>query len=131
MEAIVACVLENRSSGQVDVFFVTEERICTLHEEHFNDPSPTDCMTFPMDPPGPDCEMLGTVFVCPKTAICYCEDQGTDAYEECTLYIVHGLLHLLGLRDKTESEQKEMRQAETKCMDLLRSRHLILTPPTC
>ena len=113
----------------MDLFFVSEEQICALHDEHFNDPSPTDCMTFPMDPPGPDCEMLGTVFVCPQTAINYANQHGTDPYEECTLYIVHGLLHLLGLRDKTESEQQEMRQAESLYMDRLRQHHLILTPP--
>lgn len=131
MEAIVACVLEGKSSGQVDLFFLDEPSICALHEEHFADPSPTDCMTFPMDPPGPECEMLGTVFVCPKVAIRYSRNHKTDPYEECTLYIVHGLLHLLGLRDKTESEKKEMRKAESKNMEILRNRHLILTPPTC
>jgi len=126
----VDCVLEGTSAGEVELFFVSEERICALHHEHFNDPTPTDCMTFPMDPVGPDCKMLGSVFVCPKIAICYAKEHGQDPYRECMLYVVHGLLHLLGYKDKIESDKLEMRKAEETCMAILAERGLILTPPT-
>jgi len=30
--------------------------------------------------------------------------------------IIHGVLHLLGFKDKTEQEEKEMRKEEEECL---------------
>lgn len=35
--------------------------------------------------------------------------------------MIHGLLHMMGLKDKTEEDQKEMRQAEDNCLLLLQN----------
>ncbi len=113
----------------VVLHFVTEAKICELHGEHFDDPSLTDCITFPIDLPGPDCDVLGEVFVCPTAALLYAKENNSQPYRECTLYIVHGLLHLLGYDDIDEIDQKKMRAMEDKCMAYLEQRSLILTPP--
>ena len=130
-QSVVSCVqeiLKPVSYQEVIVHFVSKETIKKLHKEHFNDESSTDCITLPIDPPGPECEILGEVFVCPKVALEYANENGLDPYQECTLYVIHGLLHLIGFADLEEDEIVKMREMESHCLNLLSQENLILTP---
>lgn len=103
------------SYDETSIHFVDTPTICNLHKEFFNDPSPTDCISFPMD----DAEeegyrILGDVFVCPETADHYIQSNGGDLYQEITLYVVHGLLHLLGYDDLEEDDRALMRKEEAR-----------------
>lgn len=124
--AVIA--LEKQVCDEVSVHFVTEKEICKLHKKYFNDPSVTDCVSFPMD----DFEsvtgyrILGDVFVCPQTAVYYAQEHCSDPFLECTLYIVHGLLHLMGYDDMEPKLKAAMRKAEKKHMNNLRKLNLLL-----
>jgi len=108
---------------EVGLYFVTEKKICALHQEFFEDPTPTDCISFPLDD-----QHLGEIFVCPKVALTYaCKTKG-DPYEEILLYVVHGLLHLLGYDDQTVREKREMRKIEKRCMGHLKAKGIALGP---
>lgn len=124
---LVDCVLEayDAAPQEVSVEFVDSETSSRIHEEHFDDPTPTDCMTFPIDPVE-EHGLLGQVIVCPKIAKDYVAENGGNLNEEVSLYVVHGVLHLLGLLDETDEEIQEMRQAEKAMMDLLREKELFL-----
>ncbi|MEC7839277.1 MAG: rRNA maturation RNase YbeY [Chlamydiota bacterium] len=112
----------HQSCCETSIYFVTDEEICELHEQYFNDPSSTDCISFPMDDETTpaDERILGDVFVCPKTAINYASSHNCNVYDELTLYLVHGLLHLMGWDDIEEDDIKEMRLAEKQCMEHLK-----------
>jgi probable rRNA maturation factor len=128
VKSIVKEVLknENFSTDELSIHFVTRKDICTLHEQFFNDPSPTDCISFPIDnEEDVECgyHVLGEIFICPQSAIDY--DQ-KNPYAELTLYLVHGLLHLLGYDDLDEKKLPKMRAAENRHMKLLESKDLVL-----
>ncbi|MFV0339002.1 MAG: rRNA maturation RNase YbeY [Parachlamydiaceae bacterium] len=109
------------------VHFVSEKELCQLHEQFFNDPSPTDCITFPVDSEDtPGYRFLGEVFVSPKAALEIVEASGGDPYEETTLYMIHGLLHLLGYNDIKKDDIVEMRKEESKIMNHLKNEGLCL-----
>lgn len=112
-------LLESVSTQEVMIHFVSKEKISQLHENFFDDPSPTDCISFPIDE-----ETLGEVFVCPEVAIEYAHAHNTDPKDEVCLYIVHGLLHLMGYDDIEEKDRKIMRKKEKSCMDSLCKHHL-------
>lgn len=97
--------------NEISIYFVSEKLISELHADFFDDPTPTDCITFPMDS-----EILGEIFVCPKAAIDYCKKKGGDPLTETALYIVHGILHLLGYDDLEPKKRRAMRKKEKKCM---------------
>ena len=120
---------EKQSCDEVTIYLVETALISQLHQEFFNDPSPTDCITFPMDHQDEmmPYRILGEVFVCPATAIEYAVKHQKDAWEETTLYIVHGLLHLLGYDDLDAEDRKQMKQAEVRHMRKLKKLHLQLT----
>ncbi len=118
---------EGITSNEVYIYLVDTLTICQLHKDYFEDPTPTDCISFPMDlDEGSEYAVLGEVFVCPKTAIRYANEHQMDPYEETTLYIVHGLLHLMGYDDIQDHDRQEMRMAEKRHMDKLRKSGLIL-----
>lgn len=122
LEIIALLVLdgEKRSCDEVAFHFVSAPFICKLHKEFFNDPTITDCISFPMDTNAQAgfC-YLGDVFVCPKQAMLYAKETNQDPYREITLYVVHGLLHLLGYDDIEPKDRKQMRLKEKKYMTLL------------
>jgi probable rRNA maturation factor len=98
---------------EVSIHLVDVTRICELHMQFFNDPSPTDCISFPMDEkPEYGYRIMGDVFVCPAVAKEYVCANGGDVYHEITLYVIHGLLHLQGLDDLSPKDRRKMRAAE-------------------
>ena len=112
---------------EVTIHYVDTPTICDLHHDYFDDPSTTDCITFPMD----DAEeegyrVLGDVFVCPETAAAYVKENGGDVYREITLYTVHGLLHCLGYDDIEEDDRLLMRAEETRYLDQVAAKELWL-----
>lgn len=107
--------LEGISCDEISIHFVDEKEICDLHLQFFDDPSPTDCITFPLDRPSEDnfC-FLGEVFINPKAAIDYVSNSDIPVLEEVSLYIIHGILHLLGYDDIELKDRRKMRLAEKK-----------------
>lgn len=99
--------------GHLDIAYITVERCCELHEQHFGDPDPTDVMTFPGDA---DEEHAGDIAICPQYAAEACLEHGTSFAEEVTLYLIHAWLHLAGFDDLNESSIAGMREAEERLM---------------
>ncbi len=114
---------------EVALHFVTKHKISQTHKIYFNDPSPTDCISFPLDPPKSKRSghtILGEIFICPKVAIEYGKKHGLNAYEEVTRYLVHGLLHLIGFDDIIPEERSKMQRKENRCMKLLIKQGILL-----
>lgn len=124
VEKSVSAILQKRKvqTDEVLIHLVDKEEICQIHRDFFDDPSPTDCISFPMDNPSEEAcgySILGEIFVCPEVAIEYTRENGGDPIRETMLYIVHGLLHLLGYDDIEDKDRLEMRHQEELCMKLL------------
>ena len=114
------------STHEVIVHFVTKAKIAKIHGDFFADPTPTDCMSFPIDPPTKkptkeEHHILGEIFVCPQVALEYAEKKQIDPYIETALYMIHGFLHLIGYDDLEPSARKKMRSMEKKCLTLTHS----------
>lgn len=126
VRAVIA--LEKNVCDEVSLHFVTEKKICELHSEYFNDASITDCISFPMDDINVNIgyRILGEVFVCPKTAVHYAQKHKSDPFAECTLYLVHGLLHLMGYDDLQPKDRAAMRRAEKRHLLNLKKLDLML-----
>lgn len=107
---------------EIAFHFVSKKKIAALHKKYFNDPAPTDCISFPID--AKFC--LGEIFICPETALEYAEDHRLDPYEEATRYLIHGILHLLGYDDLEELGRRRMKREENRCLKLLKAKKLLL-----
>jgi len=110
---------KKKISQEVAIYFVGVRKITQLHAKHFNDPAPTDCITFPLND-----QLLGEIFICPKAALDY---NPKKPYEETTLYIIHGLLHLLGYDDIDSKQRVRMRREERRLMALIKKHRCIIS----
>lgn len=119
---------EKQTCDEVSIYFVSTKKICQLHEEFFGDPKTTDCISFPMDGETEEYRVLGEVFVCPETAIAYGLEHGMDPYEELTLYIIHGLLHLMEYDDIQSEDRQKIRKAENRHRNKIKKLNYRLKP---
>jgi probable rRNA maturation factor len=101
---------DGHASAAVSVTIVDDDEMQALNREHLGHDYPTDVLSFPLSEPGG--MLVGEVIASAGTAIHNAAEYGNRADEELLLYVVHGMLHLVGLNDKTPSEAKKMRQAE-------------------
>ncbi len=89
---------------EVSVVLVSDRRMTELHRRFLGQATPTDVITF----------QHGEIFVSTETARRQARRFGTSAEHELRLYIVHGLLHLFGLDDKTPTGAAEMKRVQEK-----------------
>ena len=124
---------------EVGVYFVNKVTITELHNLYFQDPTPTDCISFPMDlleEGDAKYRVLGELFICPEVACEYAKENDLSSWQELSLYIVHGLLHLLGYSDCDPLDISVMRKEENLAMRYLHSKgkllyETILTKSSC
>lgn len=119
---------EKCSTDEVSISFVSKKKISSLHNLFFQDPSPTDCISLPIDGTTAHTpHVLGEIFICPEVAYEYVsKKKKANLYEEITLYLIHGLLHLVGYDDIDPSDRRRMRRAEKKHLSNLARKALIL-----
>ena len=92
-----------RFPDEIVVLLISERRMAALHRRFLNKPGSTDVITF----------QHGEIFISVSTARQHARQFGTSTAREMQLYIVHGLLHLLGYDDQTSGQRERMRAAET------------------
>jgi probable rRNA maturation factor len=132
VENVVQSILKFLSvkTDEMSVCFVDSSTICNLHAEHFDDPSFTDCITFPIDDEKDTVgyHILGEVMICPKAAIKHAEERGGDTYDELLLYLVHGICHLTGFDDLNDEDRLKMRSEEARILNHLKQERIDLRP---
>lgn len=115
-------------TDEISIQFVSEKRISQLHALFFQDPSSTDCITFPIDSipyQSNRYHLLGEIFICPKIAKQYAEKHHINPFEELCRYVVHGILHLIGFEDEKPNLRMQMKRKENACLKHLRRRGLL------
>lgn len=118
--------LEGVACDEVDISFISDKEMREMHDIFFNDPSPTDCISFPIDcGEGIGYKHLGEVLVCPEVAYRYALKKQLPYLDELALYVIHGLLHLCGYDDIDPKDRRMMRKREKYHMDYLRLLNLI------
>lgn len=101
--------------GQLSVVFLGDRETARLHDDFLGDPSVTDVITFlGEDHPGEP--FAGEICVNIDQARRAAKEHGTTLAQELRLYVVHGWLHLSGLRDGTRAESAAMRAGEARAL---------------
>ncbi len=100
------------------VLVVGDAGSAALHRTHFSDPDPTDVMTFPDGSADPETGRthLGDLAICVDVARRAAADLQRTESAELTLYVLHGVLHLLGYDDADHRDQQEMWQVQRRLL---------------
>ncbi|MDD4910065.1 MAG: rRNA maturation RNase YbeY [Candidatus Omnitrophica bacterium] len=102
---------------ELSLDFVGRKEIRRLNRRYFHKDSLTDVISFPIQPPP---GILGDVVICVDTARLNALEFKTSFKYEICLYIVHGILHLLGYDDMSAADRKKMRAKEKAILGSLR-----------
>ena len=100
------------SQSQIGVAIVDDPAIAKLHEEFLDDPTPTDVLSFILER-SEQC-LEGEVVVSADTAVANAVRYQSTPDDELLLYVIHGMLHLVGYDDTTPAKRAVMREQEQK-----------------
>lgn len=114
----IVTVIENNNKklGDLSIIFCSDEYILKVNREYLDHDYFTDIITFDY------CEdsiINGDLFISLDTVLDNSKDFDTGYDNELMRVIIHGILHLIGFNDKTDSEQEEMTRQENISLSLL------------
>ena len=113
VEALYRCLQlqENEPTAltklrEIFILFISDRRMASLHRRFLKQSGSTDVLTF----------QHGEIFISPETACRQARTFGNSLARELRLYVVHGLLHLHGLDDRSEADARRMKATQEKIL---------------
>ena len=106
--------------AELSLLLVDDSYIRKLNKKYRGSDYKTDVLAFAMrDGEGvpPDSPILGDVVISVETAKREAINRKRKFDEEMNLYIVHGILHLLGYEDETAEKKKTMESKEKELLE--------------
>ncbi len=102
--------------GNVCYIFCSDEYILDVNQKYLQHDYYTDVITFDYVE---DTTLAGDIFISVDTVKSNATLFHTTYIDELHRVIIHGILHLCGLKDKSEKDATRMRQAEEEALALL------------
>ena len=103
-------------TGDLTYIFCSDDRILEVNRQYLNHDYYTDIITFDYDEKD---VVSGDMFISVDTVKTNAEKFATSFEDEMHRVIIHGVLHLCGLKDKAPDDEKRMREAEEKALAML------------
>ena len=104
-------------SAEISIAIVDDETIHDLNRRYLKHDYATDVLSFVLD--RDEGHLDGEVIASAETASRVGRQFSAPADDELLLYVVHGMLHLVGFDDQTPAAAKRMRKEEQKILDQL------------
>jgi probable rRNA maturation factor len=106
------------ADAALSIVFVDNAAMRDLNARFRSEDAITDVLAFALDDESdPDeARQLGEVIVSVEKAVDEATQRGGSIASEIALYVVHGLLHLLGYDDHDPGETCRMREAEARAL---------------
>ena len=108
--------LYNKEIGEISYLFCDDEKILEVNQQYLNHDFYTDIITFDYSEEN---MISGDIIISLQTVESNSQMYNTSFLEELHRVIIHGILHLSGLNDSTEEEEKVMRDAESNALKIL------------
>jgi len=113
--------LKQPSQSVLSLSFVSKYRMRALNKKYFKKNSLTDVigLGYEGNRSGMYEYYLGDILICPEVASDNSKIYSNPLSEEIKLYVVHGMLHLLGYDDGTKESRGKMRRKEMEVLKKL------------
>lgn len=114
----IKAIVENNKKevGEISYIFCSDEQLLKINKEFLNHDYYTDIITFDYSETD---VVSGDLFISIERIKDNAKTLKTSYQEELHRVIIHGVLHLLGYKDKTEEESENMRKLEDECLLIL------------
>ncbi len=104
--------------GELSYIFCNDDKILEVNRQFLQHDYYTDIITFDYDEDG---VVSGDMYISVDTVQTNAEQYAPSFERELHRVIIHGVLHLCGLKDKSSEDEKKMRAAEEKALSILES----------
>jgi len=110
-------LIRKKKTGSINFIFCDDEYILLTNRKYLNHDYYTDIITFDYT----EQEILnGDIFISIDTVKSNSKKYNTSFDNELNRVLIHGILHLCGLKDKSNREKDDMRRAEDKALKLFK-----------
>ncbi len=106
----------DRQVGEISYLFCDDKKILEINRQYLQHDFYTDIITFDYSEKK---TISGDITISLDTVRSNSQQYQTEYVEELNRVIIHGILHLCGLDDHTDTEKKAMREAENSALLLL------------
>lgn len=103
---------EGYKVGEIGYIFCSSDYHIDINRQYLGHDYHTDVITFDYSDLEGRKVVSGDIFIDPETVADNADLLGTNPEEEQLRVIIHGILHLCGYKDKSDSEAAQMRQKE-------------------
>ena len=103
------CESEGKNLGELSLIFTSDDYLLDMNKEHLKHDYYTDIITFDYTEGG---VVSGDLFVSVDRVNDNAEGLNVSRETELNRVVVHGVLHLIGYGDKSDSESALMREKE-------------------
>jgi rRNA maturation RNase YbeY len=101
---------ENKKPWYINFIFCNDDYLLELNKVYLNHITLTDILTFPF---AEQPEIIsGDIYISIERVVENAENFGEPKDRELRRVMIHGVLHLIGYKDKTGTERKKMREKE-------------------
>ncbi len=102
----------------LSLVLTSDREIHRFNRKYLNHDRPTDVLAFHVDEDGRFLKrrVLGDIMISTERAKIYAKRFGNSFWDEVKLYIVHGILHLLGYDDHKAKDRVRMRRKEKQVL---------------
>jgi len=108
----------HKKVGEIAYLFCDDAKILEINRQYLQHDFYTDIITFDYS----EGDIIsGDISISLDTVRSNSQMYHTDFETELYRVMIHGILHLCGMNDQSEAEQKEMRAAENSALDLLKN----------
>lgn len=113
-----------KNKSEINIDFFSDQKIKGLNRRYLGINKATDVMAFPCQVSSVkyqvSSDISGDIAISSDTAARNSKLYGTTFLEELILYVIHGILHLAGYKDKTKKERGLIRRKEHEILQRTR-----------
>lgn len=112
---LATCEEEKSLLSELNYIFCSDDHLHSINVDYLQHDTYTDIITFDLS----DNESIeGEIYISIDRIQENCETHGSSFQDELHRVIIHGVLHLIGYKDKTDAESRTMRAKEDYYLNL-------------
>jgi rRNA maturation RNase YbeY len=110
---------KKRIPGELSFIFCSDAYLLGINQQYLNHNTYTDIITFDYSKESKVLPISGDIFISVERVRENATKYSTTFENELSRILIHGVLHLLGHKDKTKADKDEMTRQENSCLRML------------
>lgn len=109
-------IKSKRKPGEISFIFCSDDHLLKINQQYLDHDTYTDIITFDYSKDDIKQPVSGDIFISVDRIKENAKKYSKSFEDELHRVIIHGILHLLGYKDKTKASKEEMTKQENKCL---------------